>query len=814
MIPILFSGDAETFNSNGKGLLSDCISCEVEETRNGTYELNMVYPVDGIHYEDINWGDIILAQAQDGKDPQAFFVQDVRPTMGGKAEIFGEHISYILNWVASAPFTAETVNEALLNMKPSLYSGGEDTNRRYERFDYWTDKSTTAHFEHDTLMPARSVLAGTRESILDVYGGEYEFDNFHVKLWQSRGSDKGVVIRYGKNLTDMKADWSAADSYNRVMAFWKGKDTDGNDVVVNGTSRWGWSTPNYYYSRTRVVDASQDFSEKPTLAEVNEYAHNYSTAHKNDRYTKDNIVINFVALQDMEEYKDLKNLEYVNLCDTVTVINEEMGIEYQAKVIRTKYDTLRERYIEIEIGSDVRSTFGQTLKKDIASNSEAAIATVETNVSQLRAALEEATGKITGATDGYIKQIFNSTGDWSELVAMNTNDPQTATKVWRMNYEGIGGGTSYDGPFTITMTLDGKINASQITTGVLNADLITAGTMSADRILGGTLKLGGANNTNGLLEVYDASGTRIGYWDNTGIHLISGGVNISLSQKTYTSYTSGSAQTVNLNGFTTEYGNYYAIDGIDGGVSRRGYNVSRAEEFFRNNYYALSEVDIFDPGFMRRLVNTSTGKTIIQDKFGNRATIEDGSFIPGYEIDISAGASDSSMKSLFYVNTKRIAYHGDSASMDIGHDGEINIRGGSSSVLRGWGSTGLYYNNNKVAYTSSSSRRYKHSIRPIESEALDPHKLLSLPVVQFKWNDNHQLQYEDMRGQTIPGIIAEDVEEIYPAATIHDSEGRVESWDERRLIPGMLALIQEQDKRIKELEARLAKLEEALCRVQ
>ena len=71
-----------------------------------------------------------------------------------------------------------------------------------------------------------------------------------------------------------------------------------------------------------------------------------------------------------------------------------------------------------------------------------------------------------------------------------------------------------------------------------------------------------------------------------------------------------------------------------------------------------------------------------------------------------------------------------------------------------------------------------------------------------------------MRGQTIPGIIAEDVEEIYPAATIHDTEGRVESWDERRLIPSMLALIQEQDKKIKELEARLEKLEEALCRVQ
>ena len=128
-----------------------------------------------------------------------------------------------------------------------------------------------------------------------------------------------------------------------------------------------------------------------------------------------------------------------------------------------------------------------------------------------------------------------------------------------------------------------------------------------------------------------------------------------------------------------------------------------------------------------------------------------------------------------------------------------------------------YYNNTEIAKASSSSRRYKHSIAPL-SEALDPHKLLALPVVQFEWNDDHPLQYEDMRGQTIPGIIAEDVEEIYPAATIHNLDtGEIESWDERRIIPGMLALIQEQDERIKKLEdankellTRLERLEKML----
>jgi hypothetical protein len=117
----------------------------------------------------------------------------------------------------------------------------------------------------------------------------------------------------------------------------------------------------------------------------------------------------------------------------------------------------------------------------------------------------------------------------------------------------------------------------------------------------------------------------------------------------------------------------------------------------------------------------------------------------------------------------------------------------------------------ELAFSSSSSRRYKHDIKDLEDEALDPHKLLSLPVRQFEYNDDVPCQYNDMHRITIPGFIAEEVAEIYPSAVIHrDKDGAIESWDERRIIPGMLALIQEQEKRIETLEARLAKIEEML----
>ena len=109
-----------------------------------------------------------------------------------------------------------------------------------------------------------------------------------------------------------------------------------------------------------------------------------------------------------------------------------------------------------------------------------------------------------------------------------------------------------------------------------------------------------------------------------------------------------------------------------------------------------------------------------------------------------------------------------------------------------------------AAAASSSSKRYKHDIAEIQDEELDPHKLYDLPVKQFVFNDDHDLQYADMKGKTIPGFIAEDVAAIYPSAVIHDEDGRVESWDERRIIPAMLKLIQEQHEEIERLKQLIA----------
>ena len=140
----------------------------------------------------------------------------------------------------------------------------------------------------------------------------------------------------------------------------------------------------------------------------------------------------------------------------------------------------------------------------------------------------------------------------------------------------------------------------------------------------------------------------------------------------------------------------------------------------------------------------------------------------------------------------------------------IGSRNGNYNIYNS-GST-LYWNARIVQTSAPSSKRYKNSIQEIEDKTLDPHRLLDLPVRQFVYNDDAPFQYEDMKGKTIPGFIAEEVDKVYPSAVIHHPEtGKVESWDERRIIPGMLALIQEQQKTIEALTARVERLE-AKCR--
>jgi hypothetical protein len=223
-------------------------------------------------------------------------------------------------------------------------------------------------------------------------------------------------------------------------------------------------------------------------------------------------------------------------------------------------------------------------------------------------------------------------------------------------------------------------------------------------------------------------------------------------------------------------------------------------------------------------------------------TVDDGCTVKATDSEVSLSNGDKiiAITSSTHngITTSRLQFYCDEYSyLSLGSGRPIHIRSGSNEIQMAGGATidlavngcsiqatdgngstygiefdssRLYVNGNRVETSSSSSQRYKHSITDKLDPELDPHRLYDLPVKQYVYNDGHRLQYEDMKGQTLPGFIAEDVDRVYPSAVIHDEQGRVESWDERRIVPGMLALIQEQKQEIDTLKAEIKSIKEAL----
>ena len=340
MIPILFENTATEYNNNGLGALVDVGYCTVTEERNGIYELKMQYPSNGHLYNELNVDRQILAKPNDTSAPQAFRIYKISKPMNGVVTVNAEHISYQLSSIIVSPFLATNVAEALAKIKENSMS--------YNPFDFDDmDRTTEANMSTTLPMSARALLGGVRGSVLDTYTGEYEFDNYTVKLHQNRGADNGVVIAYAKNLTGVKCEERLDNVVTGAIAVWIVKDE--NDQVINEIyGDLQTVDTDLSYSRNVVIDCSSDFEVEPTKEALNAKAMQYIQSHKNAPYFS--VSVEFVNLVDTEEYKQFKRFEKISLCDTVTIKHPMFGIDVKAKVIKTVYDSVNERYEKIQIG--------------------------------------------------------------------------------------------------------------------------------------------------------------------------------------------------------------------------------------------------------------------------------------------------------------------------------------------------------------------------------------------------------------------------------------------------------------------------------
>lgn len=456
MKPVLFAPTATAFTTNGLGKLSDAASCTVKETRNGAFELTLKYPIEGIHYAEIQQRSIILAKPNPVDLAQPFRVYRISKPINGLVTVYAYHISYDLTGIPVSPYSAASVQAALAGFSTNAVAANP--------FTFWSDMTSSGDFTVKSPASIRSLLP----TMLEVYGGEYKYDKYTVRLYQQRGVNRGVTIRYGKNLTDLKQDENCSNVYTGVYAYY----SDGNGIVE--TSPKVTPAPGTYdYTRVLPLDLKAEFKEAPTAEALRAAAEQYMSDH-NIGVPEVSLNVSFVQLEQTQEYKDLALLERVELCDTVTVIFERLGVNATAQVTSTVYNVLIDAYDSVTIGN-VRKNVAMTIAEQAQEIAKGP------DLTALQAAVIEATELITGNQGGYVV-IHSSTGGKTpdEILIMDQPDIESAVQVWRWNKSGLGYSSSgYNGPYGLAMTIDGKINADFITTGGMDAARITAGILQS-----------------------------------------------------------------------------------------------------------------------------------------------------------------------------------------------------------------------------------------------------------------------------------------------------------------------------------------------
>lgn len=766
MIPILYNAVTEGTvpNDYGIGSLTDCLSCEVTEERNGSYELTLSYAVGGIHADEIEVNRIIKAKPNYTDNPQLFRIYKVGKAMNGRFEVNAQHISYDLSGKI-LPAGILTF-DALATVQAITANGGGN-------FNITTDISSGRTFKSDVPASTRSWFGGKTGSLLDIYGGEWKYDNFTCSLLASRGTDRGTTIRYGKNLTELSQEISFENLVTAIVPYAVNPDT--NNVTTGAEVSTGLVLNVDKKIAMDFTDGIDWKDSTPIATQLNTLATRYVTANRSSMVNmKNSITLNFAQSGDLKER--------VDLCDTVTIYFEALGITASAKCVSATWDVLADRYSSNTFG-DAVSTISDTI-----ATVEKKIVNVPTK-NEVAQTVSEATQMITGNLGGYV--VFHDSdndGQPDEILIMNTPDISTSLNIWRWNQAGLGFSSSgYAGPYnTLALTADGKINASAITAGTLTADLIKAGILS-DAQGNSTI-----NMTNGvarllnlkalssfdLIESDDTIYASMGHSRPTEAHLyllrkaklVGSTIESSLWLESEQYGTGASGVDLKSSGYQSSLvlKNGGTLSSLNTLVNLKTTNTGGELDLY-NGGGTARHVRLYSDNAGGQLYLTNTSGTSLlsayTDTNGGHLVIKNVSGNSVAQFDVGSGNKDGIMYLFKADHTATI--------WALGHTGNITC----------------------VSLTQTSSRKVKENIKPIE----DSEKILDLQAVSFDFKDKSF-------GTDKRGFIAEDVAEVLPNLVTPEEDGKPASLNYVDMIPYLQDVIKKQEERIKVLEEKITNL--------
>lgn len=450
----LYDRNETDFTHNGLSILQP-LEAIITEELNGDYSLKITMPR----------GSVIIKNEQIIKVPtpkteQLFRVYTSDIDMLGNPVFYARHIfydllDYFIEDTRPSGSGALAISKILEN---TPFTGNSDISEQQ-----------TAYYQ--MMSPVKAIL-GADNAFIEVWGGELERDNFQIRMKNHLGENRGVSIRYRKNLVGLRLQTDLSGVATKIMP--TGLKEDGQTLLKLPEKYVESPLINNYINikTTRIHYGDIKIDEEISEEQAFEMLRNAAKQEFENGIDKPQITatVEFIPLQDTEEYKDFAILESVYLGDTVSIFHEDLDIELTSKVINYEFDTLSKRYNKVVLGN-ANPKYGDTQKQYVKQQK------AETTTALVQAIIN-ATQLITGNSGGYI--VMNPAEKPREIFIMDTPDMNTAKKVWRWNLSGLGySSTGINGPFALAMTMDGAIVADFITAGTINGTLIKAGSVEA-----------------------------------------------------------------------------------------------------------------------------------------------------------------------------------------------------------------------------------------------------------------------------------------------------------------------------------------------
>lgn len=435
----IHNSNATQFDTLGLGALAPSF-CVVKEELNGLYELELVHPYDSWgKWQKLEKNRILYASTPNGK--QAFRIYKVKPTLE-QVTVHARHIFYDLldNFISSLS-VGGTASTVLNHIKSSLaYSTG---------FTFGTDITRSGSVTLERVNPVTALLRHEedKDSFLKVFGGELERDNFSIRMLQNMGRDKGVQIRYSKNLIGLEIDEDVSEVATRVYPV--GKD--------------GLTLPERYINSSHINDYphpkiySYDNSQCETVEDLRSEVRKLYAEGLD--LPKLNIKIDFQLLGKTEEYKNFAVLENVMLGDLVTVIHNKLNFRKKAKVIFYEWDCLLEKYNSVELG-DFVADLTRSIGKGIALGQRGLLLGAESISLSTKSAMtaNEVSAKVE-QVQGLIRSNVTSTGNYLYICVDNA-DYTKARRLFRFGASGLQfSSTGLNGSWTTVIDTNGMVNS-------------------------------------------------------------------------------------------------------------------------------------------------------------------------------------------------------------------------------------------------------------------------------------------------------------------------------------------------------------------